>query len=61
MAHGAVCGNIFSSPSASQVRSVVLNADNGAGTLMLFGNYAGDVLHFGLAAQELNAQGLDVR
>jgi dihydroxyacetone kinase len=61
MAHGAVCGNIFSSPSASQVRSVVVNADNGSGTLMLFGNYAGDVLHFGLAAQELNAQGRDVR
>ena len=61
MAHGAVCGNIFSSPSASQVRSVVVNADNGGGTLMLFGNYAGDVLHFGLAAQELNAEGLDVR
>src|SRR5664280_1138307 len=61
MAHGAVCGNIFSSPSASQVRSVVVNADNGGGTLMLFGNYAGDVLHFGLAAQELNAQELDVR
>jgi dihydroxyacetone kinase len=61
MAHGAVCGNVFSSPSASQVRSVVVKADNGGGTLMLFGNYAGDVLHFGLAAQELNAQGLDVR
>lgn len=61
MAHGAVCGNIFSSPSASQVRSVVVNADNGGGTLMLFGNYAGDVLHFGLAAQELKARDLDVR
>jgi len=61
MAHGAVCGNIFSSPSASQVRSVVVNADNGGGTLMLFGNYAGDVLHFGLAAQELSTEGRDVR
>ena len=27
MAHGAVCGNIFASPSASQVQSVVRAAD----------------------------------
>ncbi|HLR28903.1 MAG TPA: dihydroxyacetone kinase family protein, partial [Ruania sp.] len=26
-----------------------------------FGNYAGDVLHFGLAAQKLQAEGIDVR
>lgn len=61
MAHGAVCGNIFSSPSASQVRSVVRAADNGGGVLLGFGNYAGDVLHFGQAAERLRAEGVDVR
>ncbi|NMW65199.1 dihydroxyacetone kinase family protein [Mobiluncus mulieris] len=61
MAHGAVCGNIFSSPSASQAKSVCQSATNGGGTLILFGNYAGDVLHFGNAAQQLTAEGDDVR
>lgn len=61
MAHGSVCGNIFSSPSASQAKSVCKAASNGGGTLILFGNYAGDVLHFGNAAQQLNAEGDDVR
>lgn len=61
IAHGSVCGNIFSSPSASQARSVIRAADNGAGTLMMFGNYAGDVLHFGQAAEQLRAEGIDVR
>jgi len=61
MAHGAVCGNIFSSPSASQVESVVRAADNAGGVLIGFGNYAGDVLHFGQAAERLRAEGMDVR
>ncbi|WP_308199862.1 dihydroxyacetone kinase family protein [Actinotalea sp. K2] len=61
MAHGAVCGNVFASPSASQVRSVVRAADNGGGVLLGFGNYAGDVLHFGQAAEQLRAEGVDVR
>ena len=61
MAHGAVCGNIFASPSASQVESVVRAADNGGGCLLLFGNYAGDVLHFGMARDALIASGLDTR
>lgn len=61
MAHGAVCGNIFSSPSASQATSVCRAADNGGGTIIMFGNYAGDVLHFGNAAEQLRAEGQDVR
>lgn len=61
MGHGAPCGNIFSSPSASQVYSVARNAENGGGVLMGFGNYAGDVLHFGAAAEKLRAEGIDVR
>lgn len=61
IAHGAVCGNVFASPSASQVTSVVRAADNGGGTLILFGNYAGDVLHFGNGAEQLRAEGRDVR
>ncbi|GFZ87248.1 dihydroxyacetone kinase family protein [Nesterenkonia alkaliphila] len=61
LGHGAPCGNIFSSPSASQVYSVARNAENGGGVLMGFGKYAGDVLHFGAAAEKLRAEGVDVR
>ncbi|WP_394214940.1 dihydroxyacetone kinase family protein [Brachybacterium vulturis] len=61
MGHGAPCGNIFSSPSASQVYSVARNAENGGGVVLGFGNYAGDVLHFGAAAEKLRAEGIDVR
>ncbi|UEJ81495.1 dihydroxyacetone kinase family protein [Brachybacterium halotolerans subsp. kimchii] len=61
MAHGAPCGNVFASPSASQVYSIARNAENGGGVILGFGNYAGDVLHFGLAAEKLRADGIDVR
>ena len=58
---GAVTGNIFASPSASQVRSVAKAADHGGGILLAFLNYAGDVLHFGMAEELLKADGFDVR
>ncbi len=61
MGHGAPCGNIFSSPAASEVYSVVRNSENGGGVILGFGNYAGDVLHFGLAAEKLRHEGIDVR
>lgn len=58
MADGAALGNIFASPSARQVCSVARAADRGAGVLLCFGNYAGDVLHFGQAADMLNSNGI---
>jgi dihydroxyacetone kinase len=61
MGHGAACGNIFSSPAASQIYSVARNAENGGGVIFGFGNYAGDVLHFGAAAERLRQENIDVR
>ena len=58
---GAVTGKVFASPSASQVRSVAKAADQGGGILLAFLNYAGDVLHFGMAEELLKADGFDVR
>ncbi|MFE4368236.1 dihydroxyacetone kinase family protein [Streptomyces sp. NPDC056835] len=60
-AHGAACGHVFASPSASQICSVARAADNGGGVILGFGNYAGDNLHFGQAAEQLSAEGMDVR
>ena len=61
LAAGAVCGNIFASPSAGQVVRVGSAVERGAGLLLTFGNYAGDVLHFTLGAERLRRQGIDVR
>ncbi|MFD5315578.1 dihydroxyacetone kinase family protein [Streptomyces sp. NPDC127098] len=61
LAHGAACGNLFASPSAAQVASVARACEAGGGVILSFGNYAGDVLHFGQAAVRLRAEGLDVR
>lgn len=58
MAHGAAMGNLFASPSAQQICAVARAANKGAGILLAFGNYAGDVLHFGLARERLIAEGI---
>ena len=60
-ATGAVVGNIFTSPSAAQVYSVAKAADQGRGVILTFGNYAGDVMNFGIAAKRLNHEGIDTR
>ncbi|MFE2943302.1 dihydroxyacetone kinase family protein [Streptomyces sp. NPDC059255] len=61
LAHGAAVGNTFSSPSAHQVESVARTAEQGKGVLLSYGNYAGDVLHFGEAEAALRADGIDCR
>lgn len=58
LAHGAAMGNLFASPSAQQIYNVARAAHNGAGVQLLFGNYAGDVLHFGQACERLRAEGI---
>lgn len=60
-ASGAVVGNIFTSPSAAQVYSVAKAADQGRGVILTFGNYAGDVMNFGIAADRLRREGIDTR
>jgi dihydroxyacetone kinase len=58
LAHGAVIGNVFASPSADHVHRVALAAQSGAGVLLSYGNYAGDVLNFDQAQARLNAEGI---
>ena len=61
LADGAALGNIFASPSAKQICSVARAASHGGGVLLSFGNYAGDVLHFGQAAETLNRNGIPTK
>ncbi|MFI9452771.1 dihydroxyacetone kinase family protein [Amycolatopsis sp. NPDC052450] len=61
LADGAVVGDVFTSPSAEQVYRTARAAESGAGVLFGYGNYQGDVLHFGLAARRLAAEGVESR
>jgi D-erythrulose 4-kinase len=60
-ADGAVVGNIFTSPSAEEAASVARAAHGDAGVLLTTGNYAGDVMNFGLAVTQLRGEGIDAR
>ncbi|WP_213815720.1 dihydroxyacetone kinase family protein [Glaciihabitans sp. dw_435] len=61
LASGAVCGNIFASPSSGQAYRVSHAVERGAGVLLAYGNYAGDVLQFGQAVERLKGDGIDAR
>ena len=60
-ADGAVLGDLFASPSSEQVYRIAKSADGGAGVVLGFGNYAGDRLNFGVAAERLIDEGIDTR
>lgn len=61
LADAAAVGNVFASPSPVHIADAARAADGGAGVLMLYGNYTGDVLNFTMAAEELTAGGMAVR
>ncbi len=61
LAAASACGNMFASPAAGQVYRVAKAANAGGGVLLSYGNYAGDVLHFGQAQLRLNAEGIATR
>ena len=60
-ADGAVVGNIFTSPSTKEAVAVGMAAASDAGLLFSTGNYAGDVMNFSLAQQQLQRAGVDTR
>lgn len=61
IADAAACGNVFASPPPDVILNAIHAASSGRGVLLAYGNYAGDVLNFGLAAELASAQGIDVR
>ncbi|WP_343850409.1 dihydroxyacetone kinase family protein, partial [Leifsonia naganoensis] len=60
LAHGAVMGDLFASPSAQQVHTVATAVESGGGVLLSYGNYAGDVLNFDAAERRLRVEGVAV-
>lgn len=61
LADGAVIGDIFTSPSGEQAYRCMRSLDGGAGVLVSYGNYSGDVLNFDMAQARCRAEGMDVR
>jgi len=60
-ADAAVAGDVFASPATRVIEAVARRAERGAGMVLAFGNYAGDVLNFGFAAERLRGASIDVR
>lgn len=55
MLTAAISGEIFASPSASQICSGLDLANTDAGVIFVVNNYTGDCLNFGLAAEKARA------
>jgi phosphoenolpyruvate---glycerone phosphotransferase subunit DhaK len=60
MADGCSIGNVFSSPNADQMFNATKAANGGAGVLYLYGNYNGDKLNFGMAAEMAEMEDIKV-
>ncbi|MDE7112331.1 MAG: dihydroxyacetone kinase subunit DhaK [Malacoplasma sp.] len=61
MLDAAVCGEIFTSPSADKVYEAIKGTDSGMGTLLIIKNYSGDVMNFEMAADMASAEGINVK
>ena len=61
LADAAACGGVFASPPPDVILGAIHAANMGRGVLLGYGNYAGDVMNFGLAMQMAGAEGIDVR
>ncbi len=60
MADGAACGDIFAAPPPNIVLDATEAIDQGNGVLYLYGNYAGDVMNFGLGADFADDEDIEV-
>lgn len=60
MLDAAVPGRVFASPHNRQIYQASLAAAGEAGVLHIVKNYTGDRINFGIAAERLKADGIDV-
>lgn len=61
LADAAAIGNVFASPPPQPAVDAALAAHGGAGVLFMYGNYAGDVMNFDMAAELLEMEGVEAR
>lgn len=61
LADAVAVGNVFSSPPPMPILHCARAASGDAGVLFVYGNYAGDVMNFEMAAEMAEAEGIAVR
>lgn len=61
MLDGAVCGEVFTSPTPDQVYEGIKAVDNGKGVLLIIKNYTGDVMNFEMAKEMAEMDGIEVK
>jgi phosphoenolpyruvate---glycerone phosphotransferase subunit DhaK len=60
MADGAVAGQIFAAPNPESILATIEALEGETSVILLYGNYSGDVLNFGFAAEEAQQKGMQV-
>ena len=61
LADAAAIGNVFASPPPDPALACAREIDGGAGVLFMYGNYAGDVMNFDMAAEMAAMDDIEVR
>jgi dihydroxyacetone kinase-like protein len=61
LADAAAIGNVFASPPPDPILECARAANGGAGILFMYGNYAGDVMNFDMAAEMAAMEDIEVR
>jgi dihydroxyacetone kinase-like protein len=61
LADSCAVGNVFASPPPDPILAAAKAANGGAGVLFMYGNYAGDVMNFDMAAELAGLEDIEVR
>ena len=61
LADAAAIGNVFASPPPDPILECAKAVSGGAGVLFMYGNYAGDVMNFDMAAEMAGMDDIEVR
>lgn len=61
LADGVSVGNVFAAPPPNNVLGVTKAIDSGKGVLYVYGNYAGDILNFDMAAELAEMEGIEIK
>ncbi|WP_198028713.1 dihydroxyacetone kinase subunit DhaK [Mesorhizobium sp. WSM3626] len=61
LADAAAIGNVFASPPPDPILECAKAVSGGAGVLFMYGNYAGDVMNFDMAAEMAGMDDVEVR
>ena len=61
LADGAAIGNVFASPSPDPVVEATKAINGGKGVVYMYGNYAGDIMNFDMAAELCSAEDIPVK